>query len=764
MKQLLIATLLSLICTVSYGQTRLVTGYVFNEAERTPVQGAEVVDLEKQGNIAITDSAGRFTIETASKSLEIRHISYSSEVVRVKGFVNGTRIFLAYGYGVALDITVVGADRSARTMKEQTVSVEVVNPNLIKDKNPIQISEIANQVSGVVISDKQVSIRNGAGWSYGAGTRTLVLVDGMPLMSGDAGQVQWSFISTDNISSMEVVKGASSVLYGSSALNGIINIGTSWPSAKPATNITMFSGVFSEPERKTLKWTSDQLTNSGTRVTHSRRIGKNDLVLTGEYIDENGYRFGDFERRAHGGIDYRRRTKYGLVWGARTHLLTSENGSFLLWKSYDSAYNALNDQTTKTDGLKFRFDPFVKYVTKKGWSNSLKGRILTIDNQVDNGDTGNNQSNKSVMQYLDYQSYFRPVKGVKITFGGTLISTETNSPLYEGTQTATNRAAFVQFDHKVKRLSYTLGGRLENYSLNDYKETKPVFRCGVNLELAKATFLRMAYGQGYRFPTIAESYIKTTVGLLSIYPNPELKSETGDNLEIGIKQGFRSKRVRGFLDMALYRMRYQDMIEFTFAQWSNDLSPGNGFGLGFMSLNTGATTISGIDISTMTEVKVFKGKVRLFGGYNAGNPVVDNPSNVFAIDSVGKKISYLNTSSDTTNGILKYRSLRTFKMDVSYAGKRLEGGISWRYSSHIDNIDKAFVDQFFETFVVKGIQQGMDLNPKGVWVTDVRVSYWITSKIRFGLIINNLGNKEYVVRPADIAPPRMVMGQLKLKI
>ena len=76
--------------------------------------------------------------------------------------------------------------------------------------------------------DGQANIRGGSGWSYGAGTRVLVMVDDMPLISGDAGQVQWNLIATENVNQVEIIKGASSALYGSSALNGIINIRTDY--------------------------------------------------------------------------------------------------------------------------------------------------------------------------------------------------------------------------------------------------------------------------------------------------------------------------------------------------------------------------------------------------------------------------------------------------------------------------------------------------------------------------------------------------------
>ena len=94
----------------------------------------------------------------------------------------------------------------------------------------------------------------------------------------------------------------------------------------------------------------------------------------------------------------------------------------------------------------------------------------------------------------------------------------------------------------------------------------------------------------------------------------ELKSETGDNIEIGIKQGFKRKNIKGYVDLALFQMTYSDMMEFTFGQWSSDVSAGNGYGLGFKSLNTGPTTIKGVDISVVGQARLLRGTIKVFGG------------------------------------------------------------------------------------------------------------------------------------------------------
>ena len=107
--------------------------------------------------------------------------------------------------------------------------MEVIKPNLIENKSSSNIETAMEQIPGLNITDGQANIRGGSGWSYGAGTRVLVMVDDMPLISGDAGQVQWNLIATENVNQVELIKGASSALYGSSALNGIINIRTAYP-------------------------------------------------------------------------------------------------------------------------------------------------------------------------------------------------------------------------------------------------------------------------------------------------------------------------------------------------------------------------------------------------------------------------------------------------------------------------------------------------------------------------------------------------------
>jgi TonB-dependent SusC/RagA subfamily outer membrane receptor len=64
------------------------------------------------------------------------------------------------------------------------------------------------------------------------------------MLAADRGDAKWNFVPIENVEQIEIIKGASSVLYGSSALNGVIAVRTAWPSTTPESSITMYHGIY----------------------------------------------------------------------------------------------------------------------------------------------------------------------------------------------------------------------------------------------------------------------------------------------------------------------------------------------------------------------------------------------------------------------------------------------------------------------------------------------------------------------------------------
>ena len=140
-----------------------------------------------------------------------------------------------------------------------------------------------------------------------------------------------------------------------------------------------------------------------------------------------------------------------------------------------------------------------------------------------------------------------------ITVGGVHQYTVGKADLYTGgdstgVNTARNMAAYLQLDHPItQHLNLSMGCRYEHFDINGTKEGKPVFRAGANYQLAEATYLRASMGQGFRFPTITELYMKGDIGPVNLYNNPSLKPESGWTSELGLKSKPNSKPAVGLM-------------------------------------------------------------------------------------------------------------------------------------------------------------------------------------------------------------------------
>ena len=74
-----------------------------------------------------------------------------------------------------------------KPIEEQTVTMIVIKPELIENKNTRSIETVLDQTPGLNILDGEPQIRGGSGFTFGVGSKVAVIVDDMPMLSGDAG-------------------------------------------------------------------------------------------------------------------------------------------------------------------------------------------------------------------------------------------------------------------------------------------------------------------------------------------------------------------------------------------------------------------------------------------------------------------------------------------------------------------------------------------------------------------------------------------------
>src|SRR5690606_25519877 len=105
---------------------------------------------------------------------------------------------------------------------------------------------------------------------------------------------------------------------------------------------------------------------------------------------------------------------------------------------------------------------------------------------------------------------------------------------------------------------------------------------------------RASFGQGYRYPSVAEKHASTTLGSVRIFPSASVKPESGWSTEAGIMQAFRIGRIRGEGDLSLFLSQNRDMIEYLFGLHQDPVTGTSG--LGFKATNVEQSRIWGAEL------------------------------------------------------------------------------------------------------------------------------------------------------------------------
>ena len=593
------------LCLLSQTNSFILSGKVTDISSGEALIGVNIIS----NNIgSSTDIDGNYTLNLPQGQHEITYKYIGYQEIKKQFFITSdTLITLNIKLNQSseqLNTVVVSAGKFNQRLEETTVSMEVIKPSLIENKNSSNIETAMEQIPGLNITDGQANIRGGSGWSYGAGTRVLVMVDDMPLISGDAGQVQWNLIATENVNQVEIIKGASSALYGSSALNGIINIRTAYPKQSEIdknpsigyTKVNLNFGVIDFAKRSSLNWYGNKRnTFQGVEFLQSIKYENLDLSFGGNIFEDEGYRKDEETQRKRFNVNslFKSEKISGLSYGINANVLLESTASAIIWNGFDEAYIALDNDVTTTSGDSYNIDPYITYI-KGNNRHSLRTRYLKVINDNESKDSLQDYDNRSKSYYADYQWQNKVDRyDLSFTSGITNEIIFARSKTFQGNNYRRNHAIYGQLDKKIGNLNISAGGRYEYFSLNS--ETKhvidgdsldhfaigsPVFRAGLNYQLGESTFIRSSWGQGYRFPSMAELFVSTNASGIEIYSNPELKPETGWSAEIGLKQNLKINNWNGSIDVAGFVMRYNDMMEFTFGQWGDPLTmPLYGLGL-----------------------------------------------------------------------------------------------------------------------------------------------------------------------------------------
>ncbi|MBU0765247.1 MAG: TonB-dependent receptor [Bacteroidetes bacterium] len=178
-----------------------------------------------------------------------------------------------------LEQVVITGTRTEHYIKDVPVRTEVITAKQIETKNACNLYQVLEGMPGIRVEQQCQACNFTMVRMQGLGAEhTQVLINGQPMYSGLAGIYGLDQVGTADIDRIEVVKGAGSALYGSSAVAGAINIITKEPSFIPAVRAGVQFGSYNTNKYDVSASIRNEKGNIGLSVYAQK--------LTGDIIDE----------------------------------------------------------------------------------------------------------------------------------------------------------------------------------------------------------------------------------------------------------------------------------------------------------------------------------------------------------------------------------------------------------------------------------------------------------------------------------------------
>ncbi|MDZ7718387.1 MAG: TonB-dependent receptor [Balneolaceae bacterium] len=718
----------------------IIEGTVQNRSGETlPGVHVTIPDLEIG---TVTNANGEFRLASVPAGTHLLQIS-------MVGFEQKTdRIIVKNGEKITLNIeltplvfqsdeVVVTASRRSQLIGKVSVSMNTVSPEELTSRNITSLDQALEYVPGVQVHGNSVNIRGSSGFSYGVGSRVLLLVDGVPLMGPDDGGMDFDGLPLIQTRQIEILKSPGSALYGGGALGGVVNIITKDFSEEPENTVRFYGGGY-EPVRYQT-WRSGWSDGSEFRPQGGVIFGRSHQVsdsfgywISGKLHNNSGYlqnssRKG-FETYIKFGWDIFEDMNISMYTGIRRN----NNEQFLYWDGLDNvlspgSISLTGDEASgANDGLSDRLTilPVFQHSINQNIQYTLKGRLFGVAFRPLKGNgniSPSERHNKGIRYGLEAETTIQASDEMIISGGISFDENVINSDVFVGEDSLTVRnqpegALFFQAEYTWNdRLTTTAGLRYDAYQVHT-RSTATQFspKFSASYSVSDNLTARASFGRGFRVPSVAERFVNNS-DFFPLKSNLTLKPETSTGYETGmtyISPVLNSYSLKA--ELTGFWNEYRRLVEPTFVE---ELAA-------FQFVNVTKARIRGAEASISVSTLDQNRQVKL--GY-----------------------TFLNTTDRELNQPLLYRSKHLFHASAnSMITDWMEVGLDFRAASPPERVDTDF-SLFVPDAEVFPAQ----------YITDLRFKFQLPKindglNLNASLLINNLFDYYYVERPAIFAPPR----------
>lgn len=639
---------------------------------------------------------------------------------------------------------VVTAARRAQPLEQVPLSLSVLSRSDVATRGLFTLDDALRYIPGVQMTGNQVNIRGSSGFTYNAGSRVLLLIDGFPMLSPDADGVPFELLPIAQIDRIEVLKGPGSALYGNSALGGVMQVVTRNFPEQPQTEVRLSMGAY-EPVRYA-EWQAHwegarHWRPFGTAIlTHAQRLTSR---LGGwvhlAYLRDTGHLHMSERTMLQGYTKLRWQPAANAHVVVLSGLTWRRNDSFLYWNGLRDPLNPGRIPTTgakdavganNTESLQWTLLPAFTHAPGRHLFYTIGSRLYVLALRPIDEQGRPKPLAKGTLGFRyggQFQLDWKPADGRYLTFGASGDAVATRSSFFPTEnghpfRSQPELAAFGQWEEALAtRWRLTGGLRFDAYQLRaDRWRVQLSPRANVLFQAQHNLTLHAAFGLGFRVPSVAERYIENQ-DFFPIVANLDLRPETSTGYELGLRYQYRAgilAKLNGTL--ALFWTDYRDLVEPRFQ--ANRLA--------FQFVNLTQARIRGLETTL---------DVKLLGSWLEG------------------QLGYTLLDADDLTGPqplpLSFRSRHLFKTSLTMTlPAHWALGTDLRIASRPERIDTEFARFVPNADVTVPIR-----------VLDLRLS-WQRPTVTLNLLIKNALDYYYVERPALLAPPRHLQLQLQWQL
>jgi len=531
-----------------------------------PIDGSFVI-YETIGNKkrqAVSDVKGQVTLENVKvpSEIEVRLIGFESQQIKVTDSTMSSltlNVLLDKSTTQMSDVVVTGQVQPV--LAQQSVyKVNTVSATQIRQRGAVSLNDVLNFEVGQLITNDNLL---GSSVSMGGigGQNVKILVNGIPLNGRENGNIDVSQINLANIKRIEMIQGPMSVMYGSNALGGVINL----ISQNPKKGFSIGARTFLE--------SIGRYNFSGDfNVNHKRHF----LQISAARNFFQGWTPEDTLDRYQ-------------VWKPKTQYTTDaqyvfqkENWSLNYYTSYvhEKITNKGIPIVSSYEG--YAFD---EYYTTQRFMNSLGSTI-----KIGKSDEINLMNTYSI--YYRIKNRFRKdlvtLEQFPTLSVGDQDTSRFNSINLRGTYSSSHfkhvqLLAGYEYSHEVGQ-SYKLADEVKEYSdLGLFASGLYTWRKVSIQPSVRVTFtnryepawtpalhtkwdinannqIRLSYAKGFRAPTLKEMYLQFIDQNHTIIGNPDLMPENGHHVELNVDHRFSVNKGKGMLTFQASHNRIRNMI------------------------------------------------------------------------------------------------------------------------------------------------------------------------------------------------------------